>query len=315
MSRERRYSRESAGAAPFWGRRFRETATLAWAPAKVNLFLEVSGRRDDGYHELQTLMLAVDLFDMLEVIRLDQPAVAMQCSETGMDLSERNLIVQAAVALHTRYGTEFGAMVRLTKKIPLEAGLGGGSSDAATTLLALNDLWDINAPPNELAEVAAGIGSDVSFFLHPPVAWCTGRGEIVEPETLGEPLDLVIVKPPVGCSTAAVYRELSVPSAPVSGDAIRKAVRRGNVDEIGRAMMNRLQAPALKIAPGIGEVLHALEVEKPAGVQMTGSGSACFALCRDRREALRVAESVREAAPAGLEPESVFVVRSWPLNP
>jgi 4-diphosphocytidyl-2-C-methyl-D-erythritol kinase len=194
------------------------------------------------------------------------------------------------------------------------AGLGGGSSDAATTLLALNELWDLNLPREELAEVAAEVGSDVAFFLSPPAGWCTGRGEIVEPAALGEPLDFVVVKPPFGCSTAEVYQRLRLPRECKSGDAIRKALRRGNVDEIGRAMFNRLEEPAIDAAPMIADVLKALESEQPVRAMMSGSGSACFALCRDRREAMRVADAVREISPAGTAEESVFVVRSWPLN-
>jgi len=308
MSRDRRHSEAPA---PFWGRRFRDHAALAWAPAKVNLFLEVTGHRDDGYHELETLMLAVDLYDMLELSRIDEPAIGLNCNDPSLG-NDTNLVVKAAAALHARYSPEWGAVVRLTKKIPLQAGLGGGSSDAATTLLALNDLWEIHAPREELSEVAASIGSDVAFFLQPPAAWCTGRGETVEPAPLGQELDLVIVKPPHGCTTAAVYENLSLPDSPRSADAMRKAVHRGNASEIGRALHNRLEAPALKIQPEIADVLRALQAEKPAGVRMTGSGSACFAVCRDRREALRVAAGVREAAPADLAPEMVFVVKSWP---
>lgn len=306
--------RRTRSGEPFWGRRFRNHAALCWAPAKVNLFLEVLGKRSDGYHELETLMLAVDLFDMLEVVRVDDPVIGLSSTEPGLDTGEDNLITRAAVALHARYRPEAGAIIRITKKIPMAAGLGGGSSDAATTILALNDLWGINAPREELAEVAAEVGSDVAFFLAPPAAWCTGRGEVVEPATVGEQLDLVIVKPPFGCSTAEVYSKLNVPKSPVNGDAVRKALRRGNADEIGRAMSNRLQEPATAMRPGIAEILRSLDFEKPAGVQLSGSGSACFALCRDRREAMRVADAVRMAGPAGVTDNDVFVVRSWPTT-
>lgn len=297
-----------------WGRRFRGDSAFAWAPAKLNLFLEVTGRRDDGYHDIESLILAVDLFDLLEIVRLDEPVFGLKCSDPTLATDASNLIVRAALAMAARHETLWGAMVRVTKRIPREAGLGGGSSDAAATLQALNELWEIRASQESLAEVAATIGSDVAFFLSPPAAWCRGRGEIVEPAPVGEPLDFVIVKPPVGCPTAEVYGRLEVPKSPRSGDAIRKALRRGNVAEIGRAMFNRLEEPAQRVAPNIAEVLNCLKSESPAGVQMTGSGSACFALCRDRREALRIAESVRAARPAGVEPQSVFVVRSWPVS-
>ncbi|CAN5413253.1 4-(cytidine 5'-diphospho)-2-C-methyl-D-erythritol kinase [soil metagenome] len=297
---------------PFWGRRFRPHAVLAWAPAKVNLFLEVLGKRTDGYHDLATLMLAVDLIDVLEIVTLEEEAVGLECSDPSLPTGPDNLIVKAAVALHNHSKPEAGAFIRVTKRIPSEAGLGGGSSDAATTLLALNELWGLKLRREELAEVAADVGSDVAFFLSPPAGWCEGRGERVTPEKLGDPLHLVIVKPPVGCSTAQVYSGVKVPSVPVDGTTIRKALRYGDPDAIGRGLFNRLQEPAEAMVPAIAAVTRFLRELKPAGVQMTGSGSAVFALCRDRREALRVADEVRTEQPGGVEPEQVYVVKSWP---
>src|SRR5262245_11906869 len=203
MSSARRQPPDSSGPieTPFWSRRFRGQAALAWAPAKFNLFLEVIGKRDDGYHDLESLIVAVDLFDLMEFVLIDEQGVGFHSTDPELESGPGNLIVQAALGMMVRYRPEGGVAIRLTKKIPMQAGLGGGSSDAATTLLALNDLWGIQAPRTELAEIAAILGSDVAFFLSPPAGWCTGRGETVEPEPMTGQLDLVVVKPPMGCPT------------------------------------------------------------------------------------------------------------------
>jgi 4-diphosphocytidyl-2-C-methyl-D-erythritol kinase len=200
--------RGAGGDVPFWGRAAGPDAIVAWAPAKVNLTLEVVGKRPDGYHAIETLMVAVDLFDTLEVRRGPAGVVALECDPPTLPTDGRNLVVKAADALRRAAGTDQGASLRLTKRIPHEAGLGGGSSDAATTLLALNRLWGLGLGRDELAAVAAGVGSDVAFFLSPPAGWCTGRGEVVTSEPVGRELDLVVVKPAVGARSGRPSRPL-----------------------------------------------------------------------------------------------------------
>jgi 4-diphosphocytidyl-2-C-methyl-D-erythritol kinase len=297
---------------PFWGRRFRDHAVLAWAPAKLNLFLEVLGKRPDGYHDIATLMVATDLHDMLEIVRIDEEAVGLECSDATLPTGPDNLILKAAIALHAVSSPPCGAFLRVTKKIPCEAGLGGGSSDAATTLLALNDLWGLDYSIDQLAEIAADVGSDVAFFLQPPAGWCEGRGELVTPKLMGNSLDFVIVKPPEGCSTASVYQRLQPVESPRDGTKVAHALNWGDPAAIGPLLFNRLQGPAEGLCPAIGEVRAFLKERRPCGVAMTGSGSAVFALCASRREALRLAEEVRVERPAGVAPEQVYVTRSWP---
>ena len=294
-----------------------ETVVVA-APAKLNLFLELRGRRADGYHELETLMVAVDLYDTLEVRCRDDSRIELTCDPPGLPTGPGNLVWKAADALRRMAGKEFGADIRLTKRIPHEAGLGGGSSDAAAALVALNRLWGLGYGRPALTEVAAMVGSDVGFFLAGPAAWCTGRGELVEPETVGGELNFVVVKPPVGLSTVDVYRRVTVPPDPASGDAIRAAVRAGDPAEVGRQLHNRLEGPAFVLGPKIGSVVAAaaarLRELNPLGCRLSGSGSSVFAVCRDRADAVRIARQFLSDGPDGrpcdLAGHRAFAVRS-----
>ena len=288
----------------------------AWpAPAKLNLILEVVGKRPDGYHEIESLMVPVDLADELEF--QDAGTLSLTCDDPAIPTDGRNLVLKAAEALRKQAGTDRGTMIRLRKRIPHEAGLGGGSSDAATTLLALNTIWNLNLPIADLAMVAAEIGSDVAFFLVQSAAWCTGRGELVEPVSSGTEIDVVIVKPPIGLSTKAIYDRVSVPAHPVDGSPARAALRSGDKSALGRALFNRLQAPAFTVAPAIESLHRELSALLPLGCQLTGSGSALFALCRDALEANRIANTIRANHVSDPVPPRVFVcqTRTGPSPP
>lgn len=285
------------------------------APAKINLFLEIRGKRTDGYHDLESLMVAVNLFDTLELSTRCDGAIELSCNPPSLSTGPDNLVYKAAERLRSRANRkELGASIHLTKRIPMQAGLAGGSSDAAATILGLNHLWNLNLSPSELAAVAAEVGSDVAFFLSLPAGWCTGRGELVSPETSSRSFDVVLVCPPVGLSTVEVYRALQVPSVPVDGFAARAAFRAGDPDALGAALFNRLQPPAVHLAPAVETVYRRLAGLKPAGCLMSGSGSAVFALCRDSHEAHRVAKAFRASRPPA-EPESrVVVVRTLEIG-
>jgi 4-diphosphocytidyl-2-C-methyl-D-erythritol kinase len=180
----------------------------------------------------------------------------------------------------------------------MAAGLAGGSTDAAATLLGLNQLWQVGLSSGDLAKLSGEIGSDIPFFFHTPAAWCTGRGEIVAPVSLPIPLDFVLLCPAFGLATAAVYKNVSVPMDPVSGDSIRVTLAKGDVDNIGRLMHNRLQMAAASLEPRVVEYLAMLEEAKPAGCLMSGSGSTLFALCRSADEADRVAANLKTRTKA-----------------
>jgi len=269
------------------------------APAKLNLFLEVLGRRPDGYHELESLMVAVDLYDEMTFREEEGGAIALECDDPSLPVDGRNLVVRAAELLRAESGCRSGARITLKKAIPAQAGLAGGSSDAAATLAALDRLWDLKTPPGRLAEMAGRVGSDVAFFLNGPAAVCRGRGERVEAASLPIPLHFVLVAPKVGLSTADVYHRLKPPEDPESIGPALAALSAGDPEALGRALLNRLQPVAESIRPELARVREALADLGPllSGSLMSGSGSAYFGLGRDPAAAGRAAEALK---PLGL---------------
>lgn len=271
------------------------------APAKLNLFLEVLGKRPDGYHELATVMVAVSLFDTLRL--RDDPAgrITLSCDDPALPSGAENLVVRAAEALRRAAGIERGVRIDLRKSIPAGAGLGGGSSDAAATLAALDRLWNLQTPPDRLDALAGELGSDVPFFLHGPAAVCRGRGEKVEPFRLPAALHFVLVCPPVGLATAAVYHGLTPPDRPRPIATVQKALAANDTAALGRAMFNRLQPVAEALRPELARVRHTLEDLGPLldGHLMSGSGSACYGLARDRPAAQAAAQRLETTPELG----------------
>lgn len=266
---------------------------VVWAPAKVNLFLEVLGKRPDGYHEIATLMLAIRRFDTLCIQEDHRNVVRLACNRADLSIGPDNLIVRAALLLQRHTGCTRGCRIRLVKRIPMAAGLAGGSSDAAATLIGLNRLWQLGLDVPELVKLGAELGSDVPFFFQLPAAWCTGRGEMVRPVHVPRQLDFVLVCPNFGCPTAKVYGQVKVPHTPLDGAAMLAAAAGGDAETIGRHLHNRLQPAAASIAPKIAEYLEMLQAANPAGALMSGSGSTLFAICRNRDEAARIARELR----------------------
>lgn len=291
------------------------------APAKLNLFLDVLGRTPDGYHELSTLMMPVRWFDTLSFEAIAGQGgcpSAIEFSLRGAGVSADvpgdggNLVVRALELLRERSGCRLGARVELVKRIPSGAGLGGGSSDAATALRIASRGWGLNWPTSRLAPLAAELGSDVPFFLAGGAAICRGRGERVERVPAGIRLNFVIVKPAESLSTAAVFRrfdELQPNGAverPVESlSAIADDLRRGAVNRLARWMSNGLQAAAASFTRWIAEAERAFMELGFAAHQLTGSGSAYFGVCRHAQEARRLA-SILKSRRLG----QVFVTQS-----
>ncbi|MGE3803450.1 MAG: 4-(cytidine 5'-diphospho)-2-C-methyl-D-erythritol kinase [Gemmataceae bacterium] len=283
-------------------------ALTVQAPAKLNLFLEVLGKRPDGYHEIATLMLAIGLYDQLEIEEDGSGQLTLTCDQPQLSCGEDNLVMKAARLLKERSGTARGARMHLTKRIPMAAGLAGGSSDAAAALGGLDRLWALGQSTGQLAELAAQLGSDVPFFLSGPAAWCTGRGEQITPVKPGTALWFVLVCPAAGLGTADVYRRVKVPDSPLDGAELQRVFAAGDIEEIGRRLHNRLQAPAEELCPEVSRARDMLGQLGPAGVLMSGSGSTVFALCRSRPDAERVALGLRHGSEAGARPR-VFLVQ------
>jgi 4-diphosphocytidyl-2-C-methyl-D-erythritol kinase len=254
------------------------------APAKLNLFLEIQGKRPDGYHDLESLMVTVDLYDTLTFVDDPSGQITLRCDDPTLPTGPDNLVVKAALRLKAASGTERGVAIDLKKAIPAQAGLAGGSSDAASTLFGLDRLWGLNTTPETLDELAASIGSDVAFFRQAPVAVCRGRGEIVEAWPIFEPLYFVLICPPVGVSTADVYRNVTPAETPREIGGVLEALEAGDLPALGRGLFNRLQPVAERLEPSLGAVEAALAGLGPSldGHLMSGSGSAYFGLASNR---------------------------------
>jgi len=292
------------------------------APAKLNLFFEVLAKCSDGYHEIETLMCPITLCDSLYFEKEEGEQVELKCERArefsgsdGIAWEEAaaddlpdgrdNLVVRAAELLRQRAGERRGARLRLIKRIPIAAGLGGGSSDAAAALRAANEGWDLGFSLEELATLAAELGSDVPFFLVGGAAICRGRGERVEPVSGLGTLDFVVVRPPAGLSTAAVYEVCRPARRPRSVVPLVEALSQGSRERIGRLLFNRLQPAAERLTPWIERLRIAFAKEDFLGHGMSGSGTSYFGLCRHARHARRVARRL-QANGVG----SVFAVRS-----
>lgn len=297
---------------------------IVHTPAKLNLFLEVLGKRDDGFHELQTLMTTVDLFDTLVFTEEPNSNVSLRCHDAGCALRKDvrsgsssamsipegadNLAVRAAELLRSKTGVRAGIHIDLYKRIPAAAGLAGGSSNAAATLFALNRIHGLGLSRQELQEFASEIGSDVSFFLSSsPTALCEGRGEIIRPTPLPSRLYFVIAKPASGLSTADVFRNCRPESSPRGAAALLQSLKQGNLQRAGSQLFNSLQAPAESLNPELQRLKQNFTRQRFVGHMMSGSGTAWFGVCRHRHEAMTAASRLRASGP-----DRVFVAETSP---
>lgn len=283
------------------------------APAKLNLFLEVLRRRHDGYHEIETLMVPVSLFDRLRLIERDDDQILLSSTwadgiepDSGYgDLppTQSNLVYRAVQLLRERAGIANGIELELVKRIPSAAGLGGGSSDAAAALVGANQLWKLNWSRDQLAEVAGELGSDIPFFLWSGPAVCTGRGEHVELVASRHPTDtnlarfvpahFVIVRPSFGLSTADVYRQIQLDSPRQRVDDFLSKLTVGSLSGWSVAMFNRLQEAAMSLAPWLERLRREFDQLGVVGHQLSGSGSSYFGVCRNLRQAQRAAAVIK----------------------
>lgn len=278
------------------------------AHAKVNLSLTITGRRPDGYHTLDSVMHTIALAD--ELAFEPAPELTLACDDPSLPTGADNLVIRAGQALRAHAGRpELGARITLRKRIPAQAGLGGGSADAAAALLGLSELWGLGLSARDLLPVAARLGSDVGFFLFGGAARVSGVGDVVEPlPPAPRPLYLVIAKPAVGCSTAEVYRRYDEvagcpgPLSPGERGEVRgpsgtaAALAAGDLPALAAALHNDLEQAVLPFEPAIADLRRALLGAGALAALLCGSGSAVFGLCRDEEHAGRVLAGGGEAA-------------------
>jgi 4-diphosphocytidyl-2-C-methyl-D-erythritol kinase len=266
---------------------------------KINLLLNVADQRDDGFHELEMLMLPVPIFDRLD-IELAGDSIELTCNQPGIPTDSSNLVCQAAESFAAKTGVTGGVCVHLEKSIPTEGGLGGGSSNAAATLLALNKLHDQPLGQATLHELAAELGSDVPFFMQSEAAVAKGRGEIIEPVAPLDALDgksLLLVRPGFGVPTPWAYQGLAkFPQAknrPLGqANELAKNLANGSLAEAGDAFYNSLEAPVFDKFPLLKLIKqHALANGAEAAL-LCGSGSTVFAICPEDATAQSLSQAI-----------------------
>lgn len=289
------------------------------APAKLNLFLSIDKKRSDGFHDITSLMLSVGIYDTLvfreepssevELRVVDanplhpRQVTVQECIPSGED----NLVVQAIRLLQAKTGYQQGIRIRLTKRIPSEAGLGGGSSDAAATLFAANKLWQLGLSLKDLRVLASELGSDIPFFLtESSSAICRGRGEKIKPVSIPHCLYFVVARPATGLSTAEVYRHCRVGTH--SENQVTQLVQHltsGQFHSLSSLILNDLQVPAEKLNPEILILKDFFARQSVLGHMMSGSGTAYFGICHNRAQACQIAARLRSTIKG-----RIFVVQN-----
>ena len=265
------------------------------APAKINLQLSVGPRRADGYHELVSVFHAVDLYDEVTVTEGVGGVELVMSGEGAAELpvDDTNLAVRAAHLLADHHGIEPSVLIQIVKAIPVAAGMAGGSADAAAVLVACDALWQTRTDRETLVRLAAQLGSDVPFALQGGTAIGTGRGEQLSPVLANGALHWVFAIADQGLSTPTVYAQFdllnSEPSAPEVSIALLQALRSGAADAVGAHLHNDLQAAAIKLRPGLGQLLNAGTDFGALGAVVCGSGPTCAFLARDAETSIDLA--------------------------
>jgi 4-diphosphocytidyl-2-C-methyl-D-erythritol kinase len=270
----------------------------ARCPAKVNLWLRVLGRREDGYHELATVFQAIDLWDELRIE--PGPGLHLVCDDPLLPADRSNLVLRAAEFLARRYPSRgLQAGFTLKKRIPVRAGLGGGSSDCAAALLLCRRFWGLPVPDEELAEMGARLGADVPFFLVGGTARGTGRGDRIEPRPFAGSRPILLGLPPFGISTAEAFsclrEDLTLPRNGVSLPLL--SAHKWPVENDFRSAVNDLERVVFELKPDLARFRDALLREGAKSALLSGSGSAVFGLFADDGARDLVAERLRDRFP------------------
>ncbi len=270
------------------------------APAKVNTVLRVVGRRPNGYHDLEMVMVPLSVADEISLTKRDS-GIELVCdggSDEGMQ-AERNLAWRAARALQEAAGISSGVRIELTKRVPIAAGLGGGSSDAAAVLRGLNELWELGWEPQRLAEIGVHLGADVPFFCFGRSAWVGGIGDRIDPLEKFPNLSLLLVNPNISVATPWVYgqwdelqnqRKNKGLTGHEAGARVRPLFQ--GVSDVIESLHNDLEAVTIPAYPIIADIKRALQENGAAGTLMSGSGPTVFGLFRDRDQRDRAAQRI-----------------------
>lgn len=264
------------------------------APAKINLFLEILGKRPDGYHELETVMQEISLCDYLSMEECSK-GILFGCSKPGLATGEDNLVMKAVRLFQKESGVTKGVKVFLDKRIPVGAGLGGGSSDAAATLAGLNKLWKIGYDDKKLMSMAGKLGSDVAFFILGKTALCKGRGEVVTPYPCNAKYHYILIYPKYEISTAMVYNnfKISLTKNLKNVSSFLQQLATGDSDKVGACLFNRLEEVVLRLYPGVETIKNILAEHAFSGVLLSGSGSSLYGLCKKEGDVREIEQQLK----------------------
>ncbi|SDY35945.1 4-(cytidine 5'-diphospho)-2-C-methyl-D-erythritol kinase [Salimicrobium album] len=264
------------------------------APAKINLSLDVLHKRKDGFHEVEMVMTTIDLADRIELTSLKKNKIVLEAESRYVPNDERNLAYLAAKKMKKHYSITGGVHIKLTKHVPVAAGLAGGSSDAAAVLRGMARLFDLDTTPGELAEIGAEIGSDVSFCVHGGTALATGRGEKIEELPAPPPCWVVLAKPPIGVSTKTIYQALDVKEAghPDTSSMV-EALRTGDYEKMCQSVGNTLEGVTVRLYPEVAQLKeHMLQAGADTSL-MSGSGPTVFSLVEPDVKARRICNHLK----------------------
>lgn len=264
-------------------------------PAKVNLFLETHGVRPDGYHEIETVMQTITLYDRITLE--PAPEITLMCSDPELPAGRENLAYKAAASVISESGVSGGVRIHLEKHIPAQSGLGGGSSNAAGVMAGLNILYGLNWPASRLAQIGAKIGSDVPFFIYGGTALCRGRGELIQPITIDYTIRYVLCCPLAGLSTAEVYKKiddfgLTMPER--GATFFVESLKSGDLAGLNHNLFNRLGQAAVLMSSEVSKAIGALSEISGLNATVTGSGSAVFVVVDSVSRAGEIAVEMRK---------------------
>ena len=266
-----------------------------YANAKINLALDIMGKREDGYHELATIMQTVGLKDKLSIRKLHINRIKLSSNARWLPTDERNLAYKAAKALLDKFELPFGVLIEIDKKIPVCAGLGGGSADAAAALLGVRKLFDLPVEMEELMEIGLSLGADVPFCLMKGTALGEGVGEVLTPLKPCEPVHILIAKPPVSVSTRDVFRQFrqeNVSKRPNISKMIQD-IESGDIKAVAAGLCNVLESVSAKEFVVIERLKRIMIANGAMGAVMSGSGPTAFGLFEDKHTAQKAMSAIR----------------------
>ena len=273
--------------------------------AKINLCLDVLRRKEDGYHEVEMVMINVDIADVLEIKELEEKKILLKSDNKDLAMDETNLIYKAIVLLQKEAGKDFGIELSLEKNIPMEAGMAGGSADAAATLKAVNELFKLNISKDRLLELGASLGADIPFCIMGGTALASGVGEKLKSLKPLPKMKILIAKPNTGLSTKKVYESLDIENLNKSGFRHRDVKEMVSViesdkdekikiKEIADSLNNILELPSIKLLPFIEDIKKTMMDNNCLGCLMSGSGTAVFGIFDSDEDMLRTKKILKE---------------------